>query len=176
MDTSFAWNPEDTLIAGIVDRKYLYTIGRKDNLQMTFNDIALLLQNNGGIIAVCAVVLMSLVEISPIKINPWSWLGNTLNKGILTKLEKMEKDVAEVKKEVGESSAVTSRYRILRFDDEILHDIRHTKEHFDQILLDIDVYEKFCNDHPDFKNNLAVMAIKHIKEIYQKCSRENSFL
>ncbi len=143
---------------------------------MTFNDIALLFQENGGIIAVGAVVVMSLVEISPIKINPWSWIGKVLNKDILRKLEKVEKDVAEVKREVGESSAVTSRYRILRFDDEILHDIKHSKEHFDQILLDIDVYEKFCEEHPDFKNNLAVMAIKHIKSIYEKCSRENSFL
>lgn len=143
---------------------------------MTLNDIALLCKDNGGIIAIALVVAMSLVEISPIKINPWSWLGNALNKGILTKLEKVEKDVAEVKREVGESSAVTSRYRILRFDDEILHDIKHTKEHFDQILLDIDVYEKFCDGHPDFKNNLAVMAIKHIKTVYQKCSTDNSFL
>lgn len=143
---------------------------------MTFNDIALLFQENGGIIAVGAVVVMSLVEISPIKINPWSWIGKVLNKDILHKLEKVEKDVAEVKREVGESSAVSSRYRILRFDDEILHDMKHSKEHFDQILLDIDVYEKFCDEHPDFKNNLAVMAIKHIKEIYSNCSRENSFL
>ena len=143
---------------------------------MTFNDIALLFRDNGGIIAVGAVVVMSLVEISPIKINPWSWIGKVLNKDILYKLEKVEKDVAEVKREVGESSAVTSRYRILRFDDEILHDVKHSKEHFDQILLDIDVYEKFCEEHPDFKNNLAVMAIEHIKEIYSKCSRENSFL
>ena len=143
---------------------------------MTFNDIALLLSDNGGIIAVGAVVVMSLVEVSPIKINPWSWIGKVLNKDILNKLEIVEQNVAEVKREVWESSAVTSRYRILRFDDEILHDIKHSKEHFDQILLDIDVYEKFCEEHPDFKNNLAVMAIKHIKEIYSKCSRENSFL
>lgn len=143
---------------------------------MTFNDIALLISDNGGIIAVGAVVVMSLVEVSPIKINPWSWIGKVLNKDILNKLEIVEQNVAEVKREVWESSAVTSRYRILRFDDEILHDIKHSKEHFDQILLDIDVYEKFCEEHPDFKNNLAVMAIKHIKEIYSKCSRENSFL
>lgn len=143
---------------------------------MTFNDIALLLSDNGGIIAVCAVVVMSLVEVSPIKINPWGWIGKVLNKDILNKLEIVEQNVAEVKREVWESSAVTSRYRILRFDDEILHDIKHSKEHFDQILLDIDVYEKFCEEHPDFKNNLAVMAIKHIKTVYEKCSRENSFL
>ena len=70
---------------------------------MTLNDIALLFRDNGGIIAVILITSMSLIEISPIKVNPWSWLGNQLNKGIISKLEKVEKDVAEVKREVGES-------------------------------------------------------------------------
>lgn len=143
---------------------------------MTLSDIAMVVRENAGIVAIVFVGFMSLVEIAPIKINPWSWLGSVLNKSVITKMDKLEQDVAEVKKEVAESSAVTSRYRILRFDDEILHDIKHSKEHFDQILLDIDVYEKFCDEHPDFKNNLAVMAIRHIKSVYEKCSRENSFL
>ena len=101
---------------------------------MTLNDIVLLAKDNSGIVALCVLVVMSLVEVSPIKINPWSFLGNMLNKGVIDKMDKLEKDVADVKKEVAESSAVTSRYRILRFDDEILHEVRHTKEHFDQIL------------------------------------------
>lgn len=143
---------------------------------MTLNDIVLLAKDNSGIVALCVLVVMSLVEVSPIKINPWSFLGNMLNKGVIDKMDKLEKDVADVKKEVAESSAVTSRYRILRFDDEILHEVRHTKEHFDQILLDIDVYEGFCDEHPDFKNNIAVMAIRHIKQVYQKCGTDNSFL
>ena len=143
---------------------------------MTLNDIALFVSDNKGSLSVIVLLAMTFLEVSKIKINPWSWIGNLLNGGIIKKMEKIENDVADVKKEVAESSAVTSRYRILRFDDEILHKIDHTKEHFDQILLDIDVYEKFCEAHPDFKNNLAVMAIKHIKEIYAKCSRENSFL
>ena len=143
---------------------------------MTLNDIALFLSENKGSLSVVVLLAMTFLEVSKIKINPWSWIGNLLNGSIIGKMEKIEKDVSELKKEVAESSAVTSRYRILRFDDEILHKIDHTKEHFDQILLDIDVYEKFCEAHPDFKNNLAVMAIKHIKEIYAKCSRENSFL
>lgn len=143
---------------------------------MTLNDIAVIASENKGAIGLIVILVMSILEVSKIKINPWSMIGNVLNKGILTKMEKLEKDVAEVKRGISESSAVTSRYRILRFDDEILHGTMHTKEHFDQILLDIDVYEKFCEEHPDFKNNLAIMAIKHIKTIYQKCSTDNSFL
>lgn len=143
---------------------------------MTLNEILSLVENNKGLLGVFVIIIMSLLEVSKIKINPWSFIGNILNKGVISKIEKIENDVAEVKKEIGENTATSSRYRILRFDDEILHNTKHTKEHFDQILIDIDVYEKFCDNHPDFKNNLAVMAIKHIKQVYQKCSSENSFL
>lgn len=79
-------------------------------------------------------------------------------------------------KMIAENEATTCRYRILRFNDEILHDQKHTKEHFDQILEDITRYEKFCGEHPEYENNKAVLAIGNIKRVYQRCSDENTFL
>lgn len=76
--------------------------------------------------------------------------------------------------------ATTCRYRIIRFNDELLqkgeHEILHTKEHFDQILEDIDEYEDYCNLDRDYKNSKAVMAIEHIRQVYQKCADEGTFL
>lgn len=66
--------------------------------------------------------------------------------------------------------------RILRFDDEVRHDDKHTKEHFDQILEDITKYERFCKDNPDFENNKASLAIDNIKKVYKKCTDEGTFL
>lgn len=150
---------------------------------MTFFDIASFLENNSGLITAGVVLVLSLVEISPIKINPWSWLGSLINKPLIERMDKQEKSTAElmseisqIRKEVNENSATSARYRILRFDDELLHDIKHTKEHFDQILVDIDIYEKFCTRNPDFRNNLATMAISHVKNVYQRCITDNSFL
>jgi len=143
---------------------------------MTAKEVFDIMNEYSGLTAITVVVLASFLEVSKIKINPWSWIGGLLNKDVMQKVDKIEKNLADVEKRVGENTAVSSRYRILRFDDEILHDIKHTKEHFDQILYDIDVYETYCNDHPDFKNNLAVMAIEHIKKVYQKCSHNNLFL
>lgn len=77
---------------------------------------------------------------------------------------------------LAENEATTCRYRILRFNDEILHDQRHTKEHFDQILDDVTRYEKFCKDHPEYENNKAILAIENIKRVYTKCTDENTFL
>ena len=143
---------------------------------MTVKEVLDLMNSYSGLTTIAVVVLASLLEVSKIKINPWSWVGGLLNKNVMCKVDKIERDLADVERKVGEKTAVASRYRILRFDDELLHEVKHTKEHFEQILYDIDVYERYCNEHPDFKNNLAVMAIKHIKNVYQKCSRDNLFL
>lgn len=157
---------------------------------MTFKEFWDLIRDNGGAITGVVLILMSLLEVSKIKINPWSWLGSVINKPIIERLDKQAQDIADLSQEVtrvsekvaqvnqkvDEDSAISARYRILRFDDELLHGIRHTKEHFDQILVDIDIYEDFCDKNPYFKNNLAVMAISHIKTVYQKCSVDNSFL
>lgn len=75
-----------------------------------------------------------------------------------------------------ESDATTARYRILRFNDEVLHGQHHTKEHFDQILGDITSYETYCSNHPEYENNKAVMAICNIKRVYQQCAADNEFL
>lgn len=81
-----------------------------------------------------------------------------------------------LRKTISEHEATTCRYRILRFNDEILHDQKHSKEHFDQILEDITRYEKFCDEHPEYENNKAVLAIENIKRVYKKCSDESTFL
>lgn len=88
----------------------------------------------------------------------------------------IDRKVDDLARASGEGMAYTWRYRILRFDDEIRHDKRHTKEHFDQVLEDIDNYEIYCRNHPSFPNNKAVLAIKNIKDVYDKCTDENLFL
>ena len=130
----------------------------------------------GGIIA----ALMTVVQISPIKIDPWSWLGRCIGRAIngevLEKVEALSKDVKSNKAHDDENWASLSRSHILRFGDELLHGTGHSKEHFDQILLDISKYEEYCKDHPEYLNGRATATIKHIKKTYQKCLENNEFL
>lgn len=92
------------------------------------------------------------------------------------KMQNLSDKMDKLSKANGEGMTYTWRYRILRFNDEIIQEVRHTKEHFDQILEDIDNYEKFCKENPDFPNNKAVLAIKNIKDVYDRCVEENDFL
>lgn len=92
------------------------------------------------------------------------------------KLDAVSKELQELRAENSEDRATTCRYRILRFNDEIQHDTKHSKEHFDQIMDDITEYENYCDTHPNYKNNKAVLAIENIKRVYRNCTTEGSFL
>ena len=144
----------------------------------TLSELATL-QNVGGT-ALLLGVLATLVQISPIKINPWSWvakrIGRAINGEVLEKVEQLETRVNNLKDTVEERAAKDARTRILRFGDECLHGDRHSKEHFDEILRDITDYETYCDEHRNFKNNMAVLTIASIKSNYQERLRQHDFL
>jgi arginine decarboxylase-like protein len=130
-------------------------------------NIAEILENMGtsGIIG-SAWVVLTLLQVTPIKINPWSTIAKVIGRAL--NVELMDR--------VNENEANNVRYRIIRFDDEIRHHIKHTEEHFNQVIEDIDKYEDYCEKHPLYENNKAKMAIKNVKETYERCRSEHSFL
>jgi hypothetical protein len=69
-----------------------------------------------------------------------------------------------------------ARREILRFNDEVRRGVQHTEESFDDILECIDVYERYCDTHPAFENNKAVLAIGNLKRVYQDRLTHNDFL
>ena len=125
-------------------------------------------------------LLLTLIQIAPVKVNPWSWIarivGRALTREALDRLNTLETDVKEIKDKSEEHEATKCRSNILRFGDEIRHGTRHSKEHFDQILLDISFYEHYCDTHKDFENNIALMTIEKIKDTYRECMDRDSFL
>lgn len=150
---------------------------------MTAMELYVIVRENLGIGVAGLVVIMSLIEFSKIKINPWSFIGNMFNKELRSQIDSqgdqinaLSEKVSNIQTEVNENAAMSSRYRILRFDDEIRHGTLHTKEHYDQIMVDIDIYEAFCKRNPDFRNNLAHKAISNIKRVYDVHNDDNSFL
>ena len=143
---------------------------------MTVEEIKELFLSGGSI----AVILLTLIEITPIKINPWSWIGKKvgrmLNGEVLDKVSNLEKELTDHKDKSEERHATLCRAHILRFGDEVLHGTPHSKEGYDNILLDIDSYEAYCSNHPGYKNNIAVQTIEHIKRKYQEHLINDDFL
>lgn len=92
------------------------------------------------------------------------------------KLDEIQRSLDAHCKMDDERYAKQCRTRILRFNDEVIRGMHHTKEHFDDVLDDITEYTRYCDENKDFKNEKAVQAIANVRRTYQKCEEENSFL
>ena len=66
------------------------------------------------------------------------------NDGTKKELQSISAQVAALAEKVDSNSAVLARTHILRFDDELLNGVQHSKEYFRQQMDDIDTYEEFC--------------------------------
>lgn len=126
------------------------------------------------------VLILSLVQISPIKINPWTAIAKALGKAINGEViaeTKATRQMLEAHIAIdNERAADGNRQRILRFNDEVMRQIPHTEEHYIEVLKDIDDYEAYCREHTDYKNSRAVFAIENIKRVYAKRLEKNDFL
>lgn len=134
-----------------------------------------------------AVAVLTLVQVVPVKINPWSYIarsiGKALNKDMMDKLESVQDDVKDLGNKhsnleyrMDKDKADDCRTRILRFGDELRRGVEHSEEFFNQILDDISDYKRYCTEHPEYKNDRAVNAIAEIEKVYQRCMEKNSFL
>lgn len=135
-------------------------------------------------------VVLSLIQISPLKLDPWAWIGNAFNKDVLAKIATLEKRIEKVEEGVDlannkvdqysaqreEDKVVATRRRILNFNDELIWEKPHSKETFDQVLRDITYYESYCDSHRGFCNSQANAAIRNINRTYDKCCEDHSFI
>ena len=133
------------------------------------------------------LLLLTFIQIAPIKVNPWSaivrGIGKALNGDVLKKLDVLEAGQLEARNRLNEHiridddrNADTHRTRILHFNTELLRGNKHTQEDFVEVLTEIDFYEHYCREHPDYENNRAVLAIENIKRVYKELMENGGFL
>lgn len=131
---------------------------------------------------VVLAVLGYFFEVSKIKIKPLSALGKLFNSETIKRMDALdgkvvgiEQKIVDIQDKQEESEIKAARMRIQRFADEMYGDIRHSKEHFDLILMDITAYNNYCDAHPGFINEKTKVAQEVITDRYERCLRERSF-
>lgn len=112
------------------------------------------------------IIIVSLLSATAV----WDFVKFLINRKDDTKAQIVEvkKSIKALDDRVAQNQAILARTHILRFDDELLNDVKHSKEYFSQTLRDIDVYEAYSAEHPDFKNSFASAAINHIRKTYDE--------
>lgn len=107
-------------------------------------------------------IILTLVQITPIKINPWSailrWIGNALTGDLRNDLNGLITDVR--------------RQTILTFARECRHEVEHSAEEWNHVLQVAIEYEEFCEKHK-IKNGRIQQDTKYIRDLYQELSREH---
>ena len=88
------------------------------------------------------------------------------------KSQDIEKKIDTLSERVEENQAILARTHILRFSDELKNGVEHSNEYFRQQLDDCDTYDRFCQTHPEFKNSYTEIANKHIKDTYERLTKE----
>jgi hypothetical protein len=131
--------------------------------------------------------MTTLVQKLSTKYKPWSWLarqlGKAMNAEILEKLDTVEKKVDKLEskdkqqdEEREKEKALDARRRILNCADECRRHIKHSEEFFNNVLEDVSYYKNYCDTHPSFENEKAVIAINVVSEAYKHCIETNDFL
>lgn len=133
------------------------------------------------------LLLLTIIQIAPIKIDPWSKLarafGRAINADVLKELSDVKKNQKETQERLDEHirtdderNADEHRSKILRFNTELLRGSRHTREDFIEVTSEIDFYENYCREHPNYENKRAVLAIGNIERVYKELMENGDFL
>ena len=144
---------------------------------MTLHEFVIMAQD--GLIGL-VLILLGLIRIPKVDLNLWTIIarifGRAMNGDMIKQINKIDNKLDAHIKKTEETRIKQARQRILRFSDDIMLGKNHSLEHYSDIIDDIDIYEEYCNGHPDYVNNKAKSAIKLIRETYEDHMHHNSFL
>ena len=115
------------------------------------------------------VALMSLIQISPIKLNPWDnifdWLGRKLNHETDEQLKKLQEQI--------QTMWISSHRRaILRFARECRAEIEHSSDEWTNVLNVAEEYERYVEENHVI-NGIITQDTVYLRALYQELSREH---
>ena len=130
--------------------------------------------------------VLTLIQIAPIKIDPWtwllSWIGSKLNAEDRKAIQELSKEVAEVKMEVTDmkheieyDKATEKRWHILDFVNSCRNKRRHTREEWNHVISELKEYEEWT-EQKNIPNGVIEEDGKYLRQLFQECNRNNDFL
>lgn len=116
-------------------------------------------------------VLLSLIQVSPLKLNPWdnifAWIGKKMNGAT-------EKRLQEVEKQVSDMWINNHRQCILTFARECRSDISHSSDEWSNVLNVAEEYEQYVEDK-HITNGIINQDTQYLRKLYQELSMEHKF-
>lgn len=138
-----------------------------------------------NIVQIC-LLLSIFIQITPIKINPWTtlfkWIGKLINAdsnkridALIEKTDNMKEDIKTLTTNMNENEKDRIRWEILDFANSCRNGRRHTKDEFQHIITLNDKYKNLLALTGD-KNGVFEAEYDYIKRLYEERQEKNDFL
>ena len=100
------------------------------------------------------VVILSVVEIAPVKLNPWEWLKSFVA---------LPARLANLEHEFNDDRAFRWRQMIKSYIRQLVRGEKFRESEWEEILDTTKRYEIYCEKHPKFKNGYIPDCIEFIR-------------
>lgn len=138
-----------------------------------------MLKQNAPAAALFVLILSFIVQITPIKINPWSailkYIGKSMTGEACGKMDILISRVQDIEQNVIENEKDRIRWEILDFANSCRNGRKHTKDEFQHILTLNTKYRRLLEETND-ANGVFEVEIEYIKHVYSERLEKNDFL
>lgn len=144
------------------------------------------LKENAPTAALILLILSFVIEITPIKINPWTKIlksiGKTITKdacgkvdGLITKIDQLERKFDKMENDQIENEKDRIRWEVLDFANSCRNGRKHTRDEFQHIVALNTKYKSLLRQTND-ENGVFEDEYNYIHDIYDELKRDNNFL
>ena len=125
------------------------------------------------------IAISIFIQITPIKINPWSalfkWVGKTITDNACSKIDGLIKKVDQIELDVKNNEKDRIRWEILDFANSCRHNHKHTRDEFQHIVSLNDKYKKLLRETND-TNGVFEVEYNYVQDVYAEKLEKNDFL
>lgn len=115
---------------------------------------------------------VTIIQVAPIKVDPWSTLLSWIRRGILGELET---DVKELKRDFDEEKVNSKRWNILDFANSCRNGRLHTREEWQHVIAQLKEYE-VLTEVKGIENGVIEEEAKYLRKLYAERNEKNDFL
>lgn len=133
--------------------------------------------------SVIIIGVLSLIEVVPVRINPWtklfSWVGHSISDAVVgdikDDLAETKQKVSEFKRDFEQTKANDMRWNILNFANSCRRGEKHGKDEWRHVMAQIAEYEEYTEEK-GIVNGVIDEDSKFLRELYHSRNFKNDFL
>lgn len=116
--------------------------------------------------------LLTFVQISPIKVDPWDMLLNIIRHALVGELEE---EIHSIKKDIVEEKINNIRWNVLDYANSCRNGRMHTKDEWYHVIAQLKQYESYVKEN-NIDNGVMEEETKYLRKLFEERCEKNDFL